>query len=165
MGQLTLAGRTDVGDDFRLFDVCEWDRLTHSPRLVFHGTDDGVTVELVERPLSLLALPDETPLMGQWHGEWSSDDGQFTVGQRRQAFEAQDAPFKGARNVVKLWESKGDFRMLTCAYDDVSGIPCRASNHSKTDGERLERFFRQHDIPVETHHPPVGYQPGDPFGG
>ncbi len=49
---------------------------------------DGVKVRIIDKPVELLALADETPAMGQWRSEWRSDFFQFTVGQYRQYVEA-----------------------------------------------------------------------------
>lgn len=78
-----LAGRTDVADYFKSSGIRAYKVLSQTPLLVFHDELDGVRVEVVRRPVALLDLPDDTPVMGQWQGKHSSDFFQFTVGQFR----------------------------------------------------------------------------------
>jgi hypothetical protein len=47
-------------------------------------TGDSVTeVRIIDNKEELLALPDETPVMSQWSGQWRSDFFHFTVGDFR----------------------------------------------------------------------------------
>ncbi|HEX5081912.1 MAG TPA: hypothetical protein VFY40_07700, partial [Blastocatellia bacterium] len=101
MIRVTLAGRTDIDEYFKLSGVFESERLTHTPLLVFITERDAVTVRIVDKPTDLLSFPDETPVMGQWPGQWRSDFFQFTVGQYRQHLATKLEPLKTARNVVK----------------------------------------------------------------
>jgi hypothetical protein len=81
--QIRTTGRTDVVAYFESSGVREWSRLNHTPFLAFVARDDCVCVEIVDSAKKLLAYPDETPVMGQWKGQWSSDFFQFTVGDFR----------------------------------------------------------------------------------
>src|SRR5512133_3814015 len=83
MLQFVLAGHTDVEDYFEKSDVFKASKLTHTPFLVFLVSDRSVQVNLVTSAAELLHFPDDTPVMGQWRGEWHSDFFQFTVGQYR----------------------------------------------------------------------------------
>jgi hypothetical protein len=65
MIRITLAGRTDINEYFKLSGVFESERLTHTPLLVFVTDQDAVTVRIVDKPTDLLSFPDETPVMGQ----------------------------------------------------------------------------------------------------
>jgi hypothetical protein len=69
MIRITLAGRTDIDEYFKLSGVFESERLTHTPLLVFITDQDAVTVRIVDKPTDLLSFPEETPVMGQWTGQ------------------------------------------------------------------------------------------------
>ena len=60
-------------------------RLTHTPVLAFVISDEAVTIKVYDRARDALDLPDETPLMVQWPGQWRSDWFQLTVGELRAA--------------------------------------------------------------------------------
>jgi len=75
------SGRTDLEDFWRLSGVCEDSRWPHHPALAF--TNDEV--KICTKPQDLLLLPDDTPVMKQWAGRWSSDFFQFTVGDFKKA--------------------------------------------------------------------------------
>ena len=77
------AGGTDVETYFQLSGCLEFKKLNHTPFLAFVCQDSSVIVRIIESADALLALPDGTPVMGQWRGEWRSDFFQFTVGQMR----------------------------------------------------------------------------------
>jgi hypothetical protein len=83
MATINLAGRKDVADYFEKSGIRDWKKLTHTPLLVFLTRDESIEVRIIDKPVELLALPDDTPVMGQWKGEWRSDFFQFTVGQLR----------------------------------------------------------------------------------
>ena len=48
MTRITLAGRTDIDEYFKLSGVFERERLTHTPLLVFIADQDSVTVRIVD---------------------------------------------------------------------------------------------------------------------
>ncbi len=149
MIRVTLAGRKDTDEYFKLSGVFESERLTHTPLLVFTTDQDAVTVRIVDKPTDLLSFPDETPVMGQWTGQWRSDFFQFTVGQYRQHLATKLEPLKTAKNVVKTVGPQGGFRHLSYEYVNERGTIAHASTGSKTEAERLETFFAKHDIPVK----------------
>src|SRR5215813_376287 len=107
--KVITAGRTDVDEYFRLSGVFEAEKLDHTPLLVFAVSGDTVTIHIIHKPSELLLYPDDTPVMGQWRGEWRSDFFQFTVRQYRQFMEAKLAPLKSARNVIKVVGPQGGF--------------------------------------------------------
>jgi hypothetical protein len=149
MIKITLAGRTDIDEYFKLSGVFESERLTHTPLLVFITDQDAVTVRIVDKPTDLLSFPDEIPVMGQWTGQWRSDFFQFTVGQYRQHLATKFEPLKTAQNVVKTVGPQGGFRRLSYQHVNEHGTIARAVTVSKTEAERLEMFFAKHDIPVK----------------
>ena len=150
MIRITLAGRADIDEYFKLSGVFESERLTHTPLLVFITEQDAVTVRIVDKPTDLLSFPDETPVMGQWTGQWRSDFFQFTVGQYRQHLATKLEPLKTAQNVVKTVGPQGGFRHLVYEYVNEHGTITHAGTGSKTEAERLEIFFAKHNIPVKT---------------
>jgi hypothetical protein len=149
MIRITLAGRTDIDEYFKLSGVFESERLTHTPLLVFIIEQDAVTVRIVDNPTDLLSFSDETPVMGQWTGQWRSDFFQFTVGQYRQHLATKLEPFKTAQNVIKTVGPQGGFRQLSYEYINERGTIARAVTGSKTEAERLEMFFAEHNVPVK----------------
>lgn len=86
------SGRTDLEDLFKLSGVLDWPNLKHTPFLAFVEQGDDVNVVIVKSAKALLDLPDETPVMVQWRGEWRSDFFQMTVGDVRAALEARQKP-------------------------------------------------------------------------
>jgi len=149
MIRITPAGRTDIDEYFRLSGVFESERLTHTPLLVFIAGQNSVTVRIVDKATDLLSFPDETPVMGQWAGQWRSDFFQFTVGQYRQHIEAKLEPLKTAQSVVKTVGPQGGFRYLSYEYVNQQGTTTHAGTGSKTEAERLEMFFAKHNIPIK----------------
>jgi hypothetical protein len=149
MIRIKLAGRTDIDEYFNLSGVFERELLTHTPLLVFITEEDAVNVRIVDKPTDLLSFPDETPVMGQWTGQWRSDFFQFTVGQYRQHLATKLEPLKTAQNVVKTLGPQGGLRRLSYEYVNEHGTRVHTSTGSKTEAERLERFFAKHNIPVK----------------
>jgi hypothetical protein len=149
MTRITLAGRTDIDEYFKLSGVFESERLTHTPLLVFIAGHDAVTVRIVDKATDLLSFPDETPVMGQWAGQWRSDFFQFTVGQYRQHLLAKSEPLKTAQHVVKTVGPQGGFRYLSYEYVNEQGTIVHAGTGSKAEAERLEMFFAKHNIPIK----------------
>lgn len=80
--QVQTAGRKDIADYFRMH-IGRGSKLVHSPLLAFKEEPTCVSVEIIIKPVELLALPDETKVMGIWPGQWRSDYFQFTVGEYR----------------------------------------------------------------------------------
>ena len=148
MLKIILDGRTDTDDYFKLSGVFDSERLTHTPFLVFIPSEGTVTVRLIYKPDELVAFDDETPVMGQWRGEWRSDFFQFTVGKYRQYLEAKYEPLKTARNVVKRVGPQGGFRSLEYEYINEHGTSVHATTSVKAEAEQLEAFFARQSIPV-----------------
>jgi hypothetical protein len=148
MVKIVLDGRKDINDYFKISGVFENEQLNHTPLLAFIASEDTVTVRIIDKPFELLNLVDETPVMGQWRGEWHSDFFQFTVGQYRQYVEAQYEPLKSARNVLKVVGPKGGFRSLSYEYVNEHGTVVHANTGFKAEAERLEKFFASQNIVV-----------------
>lgn len=83
MAKLITSGRTDLEDFFEKSGNFDGRRLLHTPFLAFVEQDDGIHVRIVESADQLLALPDGTPVMAQWQGNYRSDFFQFVVGDYR----------------------------------------------------------------------------------
>lgn len=148
MATIILDGKTDINDYFKKSGVFECEHLTHTPLLVFTVSEDTVQVRIIDKPTELLDFPDDTPVMGQWRGDWHSDFFQFTVGQYRHFLEAKDEPLKNAKNVVKKVGPQGGFRYLSYEYVDERGVLVHNNTTSKTEAERLEAFFARQNIPI-----------------
>lgn len=78
MIRMETSGRTEKSG------LRDYSRLRHTPLLVFVVADDMVKVDIVSTLEGALWYSDDTKVMGQWRGEWSSDFFQFTVGQLRE---------------------------------------------------------------------------------
>lgn len=100
--KLITAGRTDIDVYFEQSGVLGRGpakglvlgmkggaKLNHTPFLVFRQDGENVAVDIVDQALNLLSYPDDTPVMGQWSGNWRSDFFQFTVGDARRHLEAK----------------------------------------------------------------------------
>jgi hypothetical protein len=146
--QIVTAGRKDVDDFFRLSDVFTAERLNHTPLIVFITSDDSIQVRLLDHVHDLLALPDDTPVMGQWRGAMRSDFFQFTVGQYRAYTEAALAPLRSATQVVKAVGPQGGVKRLSFEYIDERGVRVLKSVIGKAEIERLTQFFYAEGIPV-----------------
>jgi hypothetical protein len=78
--KLITTGREDISAYF-CDVVLVYKRLVHTPLLAFIPDGEAVTVRLISDPALTLELPDTTPMMGQWQGQYSSDFFKFTAGQ------------------------------------------------------------------------------------
>jgi hypothetical protein len=111
--QIITAGRTDTKDLFERGDPFQWDRLRHTPFLVFVEEGDTIRVEIVNSKKQLLTYPDETKVMVQWRGEFSSDFFQFTVGDYRpyapieKPKPTQEELWHQATNIIKWTGARG----------------------------------------------------------
>src|SRR5438128_7955125 len=132
MPKIHLAGRTDIEAFFKESGVFESERLTHHPFLAFVEDDEAIRVKIIENPHTLLSLPDETLVMGQWPGNWRSDYFQFTVAQYRQHVIENNKVLLSAKNVVKRVGKRGGFRLITYEYINESGAIRYASTSSAT---------------------------------
>ena len=148
MIKIILDGRVDIDAFFKRSGVFDNDWLNHTPLLVFIASETSVTVRIINKPNELLSLHDDTPVMGQWRGQYSSDYFQFTVGQYRPYAKARYDSLKSAKNVKKFIGPKGGFRSLSYEYVDERGVMAHISTGSKAEANRLEDFFTQQNIPV-----------------
>jgi len=87
--EIRLPGsRTDTNDFFALsgyyHEARQW---KHCPLLAFEGLKDQVVIHILtsQAQLRQSGLPDDTPCMQQWRGEWRSDFFTFTLGKARAA--------------------------------------------------------------------------------
>ena len=149
MTRILTAGRTDLNDFFTQSGVFHGGPLNHTPLLVFVAKEDTVEIRIVHMPSELLSFPDETPVMGQWRGEWRSDYFQFMVGQYRQHTDAQLNRLKAARNVRQGIGPKGDVRSLRFEYVDEHGTSRYEAVSAKAEIDRLTKFFRGEGIPIQ----------------
>jgi hypothetical protein len=81
---IVTVGRTDTADYFNEVILANA-KLEQTPVLAFIKRErpDGLAVEvrIIQRPADIADLPNDTPLMGQWRGQWRSDFFQFTAGE------------------------------------------------------------------------------------
>ena len=89
--KLITAGRTDVRGYFKLSGMRENSKNPHTPFIVFEelydqfdASLDRIEVRLIQNPADLLNFPDDTKVMAQWPGKWSSDFFQFTISQLKE---------------------------------------------------------------------------------
>lgn len=76
--------RKDNERYFKLSGIRETKQLSHTPFMIFRELED-VVVELCHNAKALLEnYPDETKVLAQWKGQWSSDFFSFTVGEFRE---------------------------------------------------------------------------------
>lgn len=68
--------RTDTEEYFKLSGIRESKTLNHHPFVVF----DGDEVMIVNNARDLLKFPDDTNVIAQWGGKWSSNFFHFKVG-------------------------------------------------------------------------------------
>ena len=99
-------------------------------------------------PRQLLLFSDETPVMGQWPGEWRSDYFQFTVSQYRHYVEEQEKLLLSARKVVKRVGPRGGFRLLSYQYVNEQGNLTQTTIVSGAKATDIETFFVKHNIPI-----------------
>jgi hypothetical protein len=78
--KIVTAGRRDGLEDYFKGEVLAWKKLTHTPLLAFVDDGDSITVKVIDKPGDVSGLPDDTPMMGQWRGQYCSDYFQFTAG-------------------------------------------------------------------------------------
>jgi len=148
MTKIILDGRKDIDAFFEHIDVFNSERLTHNPFLIFIASEASVTVRIINKPNKLLSFPDDTPVMGQWPGQYRSDYFQFTVGQYRPYAEAKYGLLKSAKNVIKFIGPKGGFRLLSYKYENEQGIIESEQINSKADADIIEEIFDKQKIPV-----------------
>jgi hypothetical protein len=124
MVRIITAGRTDTKDLFEIGDPFQWERLNHTPFLVFVEDGDTLRVEIVNSKKKLLAYPNDTKVMVQWKGEFSSDFFQFTVGDYRPYVPkekpklTQEELWLQAKNILKWTGANGGFIYLSYELPD-----------------------------------------------
>jgi hypothetical protein len=150
MIKIILSGQTDIDQYFKISGVFDYERLYHTPFLVFEVNSDTLHVHIIDNAMKLLAFPDETPVMGQWKGDFHSDYFQFKVGQYRQYLNVKDAALvRSVRKVIKHIGPQGGFRYIYIETIGGDGLAGQITNSSKSEAERLETLFRENNIPVE----------------
>lgn len=89
MSQVLLPEtRHDTERYFELSGIRESSKLKHHPFIVFRELD-LVKVEICHSIKDLIAeYPDETKVLAQWRGQWSSDFFKFTVGELKKYLKA-----------------------------------------------------------------------------
>jgi len=152
MTKVITAGRTDLKEFFEQSGNFSGGKLTHTPFLVFLEEESAIRVRIVESAEQLLSFPDETPVMGQWQGNYRSDFFQFTVGDYRPYADEKKKRWEqsllSARNVVKQVGPQGGLRYLSYEYTAEGGYTTRTSTNSAEEARKLEAFFHQHNIPI-----------------
>jgi hypothetical protein len=143
------AGRTDIEEYFAKSGVFSMSKLNQTPFLVFVISDNTVEVSIVDSADQLLLLPDDTPVMGQWRGEWRSDFFQFKVGDYRVYQQKTDEPLKTATNVIKIVGPQGGLRNFVYDYVNEQGVRSRNSSNDKVEVARLEAFFAKLGIEIQ----------------
>jgi hypothetical protein len=88
---IVTSGRTDIQDYFaKSCCLLEFNggikktKLTHCPFLVFIENNNAIEVKIVDKVNDLLLFSDNTKVMSQWRGQYSSDFFQYTIGDVRQ---------------------------------------------------------------------------------
>lgn len=80
--KLVREARSDTTDLFTIGagrELVRGTKMVHTPVLAFVVEGDALTVRPIDNVEEVLELPDDTPLMLQWRGQWRSDWFQFTV--------------------------------------------------------------------------------------
>lgn len=152
MTKIITTGRTDLKDFFEKSGNFSGAKLLHTPFLVFLQEDDAIHVRIVESADQLLSFPDETPVMGQWQGNYRSDFFQFTVGDYRphadEKRKQREKSLLSARNVIKYLGPQGGFRSLSYEYTAEEGYAVHTGTATAAEARELEEFFHQHGIPI-----------------
>ena len=146
---IKTSGRTDLEEYFAKSGVFSTSKLNQTPFLAFVISADTVDVRIVDSADQLLHLPDDTPVMGQWRGDWRSDFFQFKVGDYRAYQQKTDEPLKTATNVVKIVGPQGGLRNFVYDYVSAQGVKSRNSSIDKVEVARLEALFAKYGIEVQ----------------
>ena len=89
--EIVLHGRSDLDAFFDKSDVLTAAKLAHHPFLAFIQEGDGaVHVRRIDTAADVVRLPEETPLLIQWPGQWRSDYFKLTAGDVARARSARD---------------------------------------------------------------------------
>ena len=78
--KIKTAGRLDYKAYFSKGPILQHHTLNHSPLLAFIVEGNELEVMIIKHPKEVGYLPDDTPIMGQWPGNWRSDFFQFNAG-------------------------------------------------------------------------------------
>ncbi len=152
MTKIITAGRTDLKDFFEQSGNFSGGKLLHTPFLVFLEEEDTVRVKIVDNAEELLSFPDETPVMGQWQGNFRSDFFQFTVGDYRPYAEEKrkkwEKSLSSAKNVVKKLGPNGGFRSLSYEYTAEGGYTRSGGTGLAAESAKIEAFFEKQGIPI-----------------
>jgi hypothetical protein len=156
MAKIITAGRTDTKDLFEIGDPFQLERLNHTPFLVFVEDGDTIHVEIVNSKKKLLAYPDETKVMVQWRGEFSSDFFQFTVGDYR-PYAPEEKPkltqeelWLQAKRIIKWTGANGGFIYLSYELSDPDQVGkfVQKGQSDKFYAKPMLKFFEDHNIAV-----------------
>ena len=79
MIEIITTGKTDIGELFKISGVLDYEKLNHTPFIVFIPSNNKVEIKLAYNKKELLEFPDNTKVMVQWKGEWNSDYFTFTI--------------------------------------------------------------------------------------
>lgn len=152
MTKIVTTGRTDLKDFFEKSGNFSGDKLLHTPFLVFLEEEDTIHVKLIDSAEQLLSFPDETPVMGQWQGNYRSDFFQFTVSDYRpyaeEKWEKWEKLLSSAINVVKRLGPNGGFRYLSYEYTAEEGYTAHGGTGIAAEAAKLEAFFEKQGIPI-----------------
>ena len=89
--QLAIHGvRKDTDELWRSSGVLEWSKLSHTPFIAITQTEGVINVHLIDSAKKAALLPEETPLLIQWKGQWRSDFFQTTAGEVKMQVEARN---------------------------------------------------------------------------
>jgi hypothetical protein len=152
MVKLTLAGRTDL-EDFFESGVFSSGTSRHHPFLVFVVKKNDVSIVLANSVNQLLQFPDETKVMAQWQGQWSSDFFQFTIGDYKKYHSSKFDEWKNVRDVVKITGPRGKFHEFTFQRDDKPAPyapECRCTIYNEAEGVIFETYLKRKGITFKT---------------
>lgn len=124
-------------------------KLNQTPFLAFVISGETVDVRIIDSADQLLRLPDYTPVMGQWRGDWRSDFFQFKVSDYRAYQQKKDELLKTATNVVKVVGPQGGLRNFVYDYVNEQGAKSRYVSIDKVEVARIEAFFAKFGIEVQ----------------
>ncbi len=81
MTEIILHGRSDLETFFDKSDVRTAGKPAHNPFLAFIEEGDGaIHVRRIDTAADVVRLPEATPLLVQWPGQWRSDYFKLTAG-------------------------------------------------------------------------------------
>src|SRR4030042_710517 len=88
--RVITTGRTTINDLFIKSNVLSSEKLRHHPFIVFRDDGDFMNVIIVNNAKGLLEFSDETKVMVQWKGKWTSDFFHFIIGDLKKYLKEND---------------------------------------------------------------------------